>query len=230
MAVVVCGWYTPNYAPWAREIEANLDALGLPHDFVCVEAQGVYWQTVTLMKAQQALNAMLRHPDKTIVLLDVDCHVLSAPAITALEDMPGDVGFYLRTRFRRAGKVRFGARSGTMVFKQTPGAYAFVRKWVELSGQAPPYSVDQDSLAVALGKTPSLVHFLDVRYCAVVGDQVSEPYVLHANAAASSVTKSADKWRRALYRNLWWVTRKMRPVKDLVHADGPSAATVEKVT
>lgn len=205
--IVVCGWYTPNYADWAQKIIANLSSLGLPHDFVCVAPESAYWQTVTLMKAQQALNAMGRHPDKTVVLLDVDCQVLSAEAILAMEDLPGDVGFYLRTKFRRAGKVRFGARSGTMFFKPTSGALAFVRKWVELSGQAPPYSVDQDSLAVAIGKTPTLLHFLDVRYCAVAGDRVENPYVLHANAAATSVTRSAGKWRRALYRNIWWVTR-----------------------
>lgn len=207
MSIMVCGWYTPNYAHWARQIESNLRDLGLPHDFVCVEPQEGYWQTVTLMKAQQALNAMQRHPDKTIVLLDVDCQVLSAEAIRDLESLPGDVGFYLRTRFRRAGKIRFGARSGTMFFKPTLGAQAFVCKWVELSRQAPPYSVDQDSLAVALGKTPTMVHFLDVRYCAVAGDNVPDPYVLHANAAATSVTRSANKWRRAVYRNLWWVTK-----------------------
>jgi hypothetical protein len=211
MSVIVCGWYTPNYAPWARQITANLNALGLPHDFVCVEMQGQYWQTVTLMKAQQALDAMCRHPDQTIVLLDVDCQVLSAPAIHALDDLPGDVGFYLRTKFRRAGKVRFGARSGTMFFKPTPEALAFVRKWVELSREAPPYSVDQDSLAVTLGKTPALVNFLDVRYCAVAGDKVADPYVLHASAAATSATKSAGKWRRAFHRNLWWFTLTSAP-------------------
>jgi hypothetical protein len=207
MGVIVCGWYTPNYAKWARQIEANLADLGLPYDFVCVEKQGKYWQTVTLMKAQQALDAMHRHPDKTIVLLDVDCQVLSAQAIRDMENLPGDVGFYLRTRFRRAGKVRFGARSGTMFFKPTAGARAFVLKWAELSQKAPPYSVDQDSLAVALGKTPTQVYFLDVRYCAVASDNIADPYVAHSNAAATSITESANKWRRAFYRNLWWIMR-----------------------
>ena len=209
MPLIVCGWYTPNYASWAEKITTNLDALDLPHDFVRVEKEGKYWQTVTLMKAQQVANAMVRHPDKTIVFLDVDCEVLNAGAIRAMESLAGDVGIYLRTKYRRAGGVRFGARSGTMFFKPTPGARSFVAKWVQLSRNAPPYSVDQDSLAVALGNVPeAMVHFLDVRYCAVAGDKLPDPFVLHTSASATATTRSAGKLRQTWARVLWWANQR----------------------
>ena len=43
---------------------------------------------------------MDRHPDKVIVLLDVDCRVLGD--LSPLAEIGGDVGFYVRTKYRRS--------------------------------------------------------------------------------------------------------------------------------
>jgi hypothetical protein len=185
--MIVCGWYTPDYRVWADKLFENLDALGLPHDFVEVEKPPHGWEQITMLKAGEVLKAMDRHPDKVIVFLDVDCEVRSAERLRELAHISGDVGFYLRTKWRRGGGVRFGTRSGTMVFKPTDAARTFVEVWRDLSDTAPAYAVDQDSLTVAMGKVPQCVlSFLDVRYCAVATDKLSDPWVLHSSASASA--------------------------------------------
>jgi hypothetical protein len=47
--------------------------------------------------------------------LDVDCEVLGD--LSPLAGITGDVGFYVRTKVRRSGGMRFGARSGTVVVR-----------------------------------------------------------------------------------------------------------------
>lgn len=184
--MIVCGWHTPDYTPWAQALKANLSSLGLPHDIVPVAPRNGSWAQTTLSKAQHVRSAINRHPGKAVVFLDVDCEVMCRDKLIELTQIPGDVGFYLRTKFKRSGGSRMGTRSGTMVFKPTVGARAFVRKWVELSQTAPRGSVDQDSLAVALGRVPEcLVSFIDKRYCAVATDQLPDPWILHSCASAS---------------------------------------------
>lgn len=183
---IVCGWFTPDYAHWAHRLRTNLDKLDLPHDFVLCRPREGSWAKATLRKAEHVLAAMQRHPGKAIVFLDVDCEVMDRDRLIALADIPGDVAFYLRTKFRRAGGARLDTRSGTMLFKATPGAKAFAEKWAELSRAAPPYCVDQNSLTVTIGKVPDcLVNFFDKRYCASPSDQFQDPWILHACASAA---------------------------------------------
>jgi hypothetical protein len=185
--LIVCGWYTPDYSVWADKLTANLSDLGLPHDFVQVEKPRGGWEKTTMLKAGEVLDAMDRHPGKVVIFLDVDCEVRSADKLRDLATIPGDVGFYLRTKWRRGGGTRIGTRSGTMVFKPTAAARRFVEVWRDQSEAAPKYSVDQDSLAVAMGKVQECVlSFLDVRYCAVATDKLADAWVLHASASESA--------------------------------------------
>lgn len=199
---IICGWYTPDYRPWRDRLVENLDACGLPHDVVEVARPLGGWEKTTMLKARQVLSAMTRHPGKTIIFLDVDCLVVDADKVRALAAIKGDVGFYLRTKFRRGGDVRFGTRSGTMVFQPTPGARQFAELWARLSDIAPAYSVDQDSLAVAMGHAPDcLFSLLDRRYCAVQSDNLTDPWILHSSASNGRADK-ARKWKKRLARLL----------------------------
>jgi hypothetical protein len=84
-----------------------------------------------MLKAQQVQLAMERQPDQVLVFLDVDCRVL-AP-LDELADIGGDVAFYVRSKFRRSGGMRFDVRSGTLVLQPTLAAARFVDEWVKLS-------------------------------------------------------------------------------------------------
>ncbi len=185
---VVCGWFTPDYRPWWDNLRAELDANGAPYDFVEVAKQSGGWESNTMRKPAQVKAAMQRHPDKTIIFLVVDCSVPGGYAgLERLAGTSGDVGFHFRTKWRRSGGHRLGPRSGTMVFKPTESGRAFVDAWIKETGSAPRYTVDQTSLAVAMGRCPNVaITMLDVSYCAIPDDKCAEPIILHDRASKSA--------------------------------------------
>jgi hypothetical protein len=115
---IVCAWHTPDYRHRADKLIASLNTAGAPHDIVEVAKLPGSWEDNTMAKPAQLLAAMDRHPNKAIIFLDVDCEVLGD--LSPLADITGDVGFFVRTKYRRSGGIRFGARSGTVVVRPTP--------------------------------------------------------------------------------------------------------------
>ena len=131
----------PDYRAWAFKLITSLDDRGIPHDIVEVPKLPGSWEANTMAKPAHLLDAMDRHPDKVIVFLDVDCRVRGD--LSPLAEIGGDVGFYLRTKWRRSGGMRFGARSGTVVVRPTAGARAYVEAWIAAAAEAPWGNVDQ---------------------------------------------------------------------------------------
>ena len=199
---IVAGWYTPNYSHWLDGLIPSLEAVGAPHDFVEVAPMADTWEANTMRKPRQIANALSRHPTKTVIFLDVDCTVLKP--LSPLVMIRGDVGAYLRTKYRRDGTTKSGWRSGTMVFKPTAAARDFVTAWVIESERADRYSVDQDSLAVALGRVPGLsITTLGVEWCATVGDQCADPAIYHDSASLTTKTpRIVRTWHRLVGRRL----------------------------
>ena len=197
---VVCGWYTPDYAHWLDALIPSLDAVGAKHDFVKVAKVPGGWEANTMEKPMQIQRAMIRHPDKVIIFLDVDC-VVHRP-LTPLLLIGGDVGLYLRTKFRRRGGFRSGWRSGTMVLRPTSNARALVSAWIEEGERAVRHAVDQDSLAVALGRVPGLsITTLGVEWCATVGDDYIDPAIYHDSASLETKTPRLKRtWHRLVGR------------------------------
>jgi hypothetical protein len=193
MSYIVCGWYTNDYRHWLDTLIPSLEAYGATHDFVEVSKVEGGWEANTCQKATQVQAAMTRHPDKTIIFLDVDCRVM-AP-LDELAAISGDVGVYLRTRFRSNGAAKNGWRSGTMVFKPNAFARLLVHAWMDETRNAKKFAVDQDSLAVAIGRVPGLsVTMLGVEWCAVPGDKCAAPKILHDSASRYSKTPRWRKW------------------------------------
>ena len=200
---IVCAWHTPDYRAWADKLIASLDAVGAPHDIVEVPKLPGTWEANTLAKPAQLLAAMDRHPGKCIVFLDVDCEVLGD--LSPLAGIGGDVGFYMRTKWRRSGGMRFGARSGTVVVRPTPGARAYVESWEDAAREAPWGDVDQTAQMVAMGRVPGVSFtMLGVEYCATDGDCVPVPVILHDSASRDvrKITRTHRRLRR-VWRALW---------------------------
>jgi hypothetical protein len=188
MTYIVCGWYTPGYAHWLPSLQASLEAVGAPHDFVQVAGSGDGWEKTTMRKAGEVRAALNRHPDKTVIFIDVDCTVKGD--LQRLANIDGDVGFFIRTRFRRNGTPKIGVRSGTLVFRPVERARRFVDAWIDEGTKAGPYSVDQDSLMVAMGRVPGLtITTIGVEYCATEGDHCPHPVIYH-DRASRNVTKA----------------------------------------
>lgn len=182
LGYIVCGWYTPGYAHWAARLGASLDALGEPHDIVARDDLAGGWERNTLRKPYEILNAMSRHPRKTIVFLDVDCEARGS--LADLASIEADIAMHMRCRYSAGGLPMLRARSGTLVLRPTALARAFVGNWYEASAEATCGSVDQRTLPLAIARTPGLtVGVLDVKYCATGSDKVIEPVILHDNAS-----------------------------------------------
>ena len=99
--------------------------------------------------------------------------------LSPLAGIGGDVGFYLRTKWRRSGGMRFGARSGTVVVRPTAGARAYVELWRRMPRGGALGDVDQTALMVAMGRVPwASFTMLGVEYCATDGDKVPAPVIL----------------------------------------------------
>lgn len=193
MTYIVCGWYTPSYAHWLPALQESLEAVGALHDFVQVAAPESGWEKATMRKAAEVRAALNRHPDKTVIFIDVDCTVKGD--LQGLADIDGDVGFYIRTRFRRNGTPKIGLRSGTLVFRPVERARRFVDAWIAEGNNAGPYSVDQDSLMVAIGRVPGLtITTIGVEYCATEGDFCPNAIIFH-DRASRNVVKAGSAMR-----------------------------------
>lgn len=192
---VACGWYTPDYAKWVSPLLQRLDTLGVPHDFVKVDKRPGGWEANTLAKPLHARNARSRHPDKTILLLDVDCDVLGTrDDLARIANIEGDVGLYAKIKVRRSGKPVFGARSGTMVLRPNENTHTLIAEWIKACDVATPFAVDQDILVAALGRVPHLsITILDITACAVPQDDVASPLILHDSASLGSRTGKLTK-------------------------------------
>ncbi len=189
---IICGWYTPDYAPWANNLIQNLDDLELPHDFIAVPSLSGGWEKITMGKAAHVLAAIDRNPGKTIIFLDVDCEVIRADKVRELVQVDGDVAFYLKTRFRRAGGSNGKPGRARSSFNRLRGA-EFVDVWRDISALAPIYSIDQDSLAVAMGRVPGCVfHILDLRHCAMAYDKVTDARIFQLVQSHSRYRKRAN--------------------------------------
>ena len=200
---IVCAWHTPDYRCWADKLFASLDARGIPHDIVEVPKLPGSWEVNTMAKPWQLLTAMDRHPDEVIVFLDVDCEVTGD--LLPLAGITGDVAFYIRTKYRRGGGMRFGARSGTVVVRPTPAARRYVEAWADAGRDAPWGDVDQTTQMIAMGRAPwCAFSVLPVEYCATEGDGVSAPVILH-DSASRGVRQITRTHRRL--RRIWQVLR-----------------------
>jgi hypothetical protein len=180
---IVCGWYTPDYAPYYNELFLSLEANRIPHDFVRVSPRQGSWEKCTLRKANEVFDAMTRHPDKTIIFLDVDC-VVRAPLVP-LVALPGDIGLCISGKADSKGRQKIRVRAGTMVIRPTPRAHEFVRLWLAKSQNAPRRATDQTTIAMAMHIHGLNVSVIGKEWCAIPADNLAKPKILHESASAA---------------------------------------------
>lgn len=111
--VVVCSFYTPDeyYAGHARELEAQLDKLGIPYELLEVAKRpGEDWADVTRRKIGFIHDVCQKFPDSMVFWIDVDCRITDLPDYVrnSTADLIGfqrsfrsplHIGYHNRTRF-----------------------------------------------------------------------------------------------------------------------------------
>lgn len=124
MSYVVTGFYTPNYAEIADAFRRNLSALSIPHKLYAAEMLGESWAVQTFRKPHFALRALDEHPDKTVIIMDVDCIVRGD--LAPLLDLECDVALYPAVR-KKTKQPTTSTR--VVVIHQTPGARRLITAW-----------------------------------------------------------------------------------------------------
>jgi len=124
---LVVGWFTPDYRLLATNLAFDLDRVGAPYHLYAEPFTSLTFHAMTRYKPAIVRQAWHDYPDRTLILLDVDCQVLDR--IDELAKVPGDIGHWLKSRVRSGGHVRFRVADRIMVLHPTPGARKFVQLW-----------------------------------------------------------------------------------------------------
>jgi len=190
MPYVVVGFYTPNYAEIADQFRSNLQSHAIPHHLYAVDRIGETWIAETLRKPSIVLEAMGDYPDKTIILMDVDCSVTGH-----LGPLMSDADVSVHMIHRRLKSSR--ACSRVVVFRPTPAARSLAALWKELCDeqidrvrtmrltcrQSRKLAVDDEVLLLkALLSSPGLtIKQLPIEHVGI-GAGATAPLVTHASA------------------------------------------------
>jgi hypothetical protein len=143
-------------------------------------------------KARLILDAMDRHPGKTIKWCDVDAVCIADPA--QLTGFPCDVAIRLHA-WRTRHRVTLMPRAGTIVWNPTPKARQLALAWANESDHARYGDHDEIGLTLASDKVEGLV----IMHLGKLGLKC----IVHDNASAN--IKKVKRWDRRKY----WLRSKL---------------------
>lgn len=128
-----------------------------------------------------------------MILLDVDCRVVGSLQ-PLVDSVRADVAAHLMVK-----KGRIKVMSGTMVFRPTSGADAFVDAWIDEAAQCKRGAVDQIALMHAMGAAGDFTFQpLGPQWCYHGGNSHPSPVIVHSNAGAHGRQKSIKAMLRGL--------------------------------
>lgn len=200
---VVVGFFTPNYRPLAEAFAANLKAHSQPFHLYAVPAVS-RWERATLMKPEIVLRAMEHYPDRTVILMDVDCTMHSD--LSAMADGPCAVALHMRA-WRQARVFPYACASSRLIaFRPYPKAKELAERWMELNA-AHGARNDESTLTVAISRTMGLTIEM-IPAVAGPGERTFDRHTLvtHKSAHASvigrpnrRINRALKSWKRALF-------------------------------
>jgi hypothetical protein len=205
---LVCGWFTEDdmYRPLACKLAESLDRIGAPYDLVAAPRLVGGWEANVRAKATQALAAMDRHPNKIIILMDIDFE--AKDDLTYLANAPGDIALRISARRRRKGPARIYLSSRVIVMKPTTGARRFIERWKELSSKPNVGDTDEAYLGLAAGSIDG---------CMISNLDKERLYLALAHSEASAAARMNDL-QRGIARISQWIRQRARATAHLVSA------------
>lgn len=155
---IVIGFFTPNYRHLAETFAKSLSNQNHPYHLFAVENSGT-WSHVTMLKPTVVLDAMNVYPDKSLILMDVDC-IVDGPLDDLAKFQPNaDVSCYttLTTKQIRRHRQNFSLSSRVMLIRPTPGARDFMNKWREACDERPWMYGAERNLVLAFSRAVGVV-------------------------------------------------------------------------
>jgi hypothetical protein len=201
---IACGWYTPDYAHWFEKLEYSLRTFGAPYDFWAVPKVAGGWERNTCRKAGFVLEFMDRYPEKTLILLDVDCIVTGD--LSALIGLPCDIALYLHSQKKRR-RINLVPATGHTVLNPTAKTRELVEAWERVSRNAEFGMQDQEALTFALTEVKGL-------RLQNIGETAGG-VILHSQASlAHRKVNGRDRFRRNLFGWLPRIFTQAEPQED----------------
>jgi len=167
MSYIVCAFYTKNtvYEEIAnKQLLPSIKELSLDSDIVAVPSLGT-WQANTSYKSTFALQMLQKHPDKNIVLLDVDARIDTIPTLFDNIPEPNIIAAHFLDH-----QLWFGRRtaskellSGTLFLRNVEQAHEMVQKWVDECKKDKEW--EQRVLARVVKQFHYPIYHLPVEYC-----------------------------------------------------------------
>jgi len=201
---LVVGFFTPNYRRLAEAFAANLKTHRQPFHLYAVPAV-TRWEDATLKKPEIVLRAMADYPERTLILMDVDC-TLHAD-ISELADDAGDITLNVKA-WRQARVFPHACASSRMIaFRPTPKARELAERWKRFNSEYGARN-DEASLTLALSRTMGLT-ITTMPGVAGADEAVFErhPCVTHDSAHTSIIgrpnrtfSRSLKRWKRAAFK------------------------------
>jgi len=125
--VIVCGFYTPDYAEIAANLAKSLDLHSIPYKLYPVEKFGKAWIAQPLRKPEIILRCMEEFPHRVVIFMDADCTVHAD--ISPLIEEVVDVGVYFFKTPRGPKKGQIFPSSRVVVCRPTERTKLFLENW-----------------------------------------------------------------------------------------------------
>jgi hypothetical protein len=198
--LIVVGWFTPDYRHLAETFSESLKRHGAPHHLFAKE-KGDGWST--RRKPDVVLDAMALYPERTVVLMDVDCIVSGDISPIAVSNR--DVGINVIGRDHRKKCVSVSCSSRVVMFRPTEGAHAFAREWKRRVSQSSLVNDEHAMVWAYLASSGTAFHYLDPRFAGwEVSAGVENAVISHDSAHdRARVVRGFREMLKAIERRLF---------------------------
>jgi hypothetical protein len=130
---LVIAWFTSDYLHHAQRLSAQLKKVGAPHHLFAIGADEGTIRQKTRLRPSVLLAAMDLYPDRTLISLDVDCHV-HRPIDSLATFSAADIAHFMKPRRYRfkgqRGRYAFGISDRVLVLRQTSACRTFLTDWL----------------------------------------------------------------------------------------------------
>lgn len=168
---VYVSFYTPEYKPFADELEYSLNMFKLKYEIRPIKSFGK-WELNCNYKPV-FIKEMMEKYNQPVVWLDADATVESYP--TLFDNTTADIAVHFRNGVELL--------SGTIFFNNTPKAKELIDIW-EKRAKEQPHELDQVSLAYAKTCWKGEVKRLPERYCNIFDlMNIPNPVITHHQAS-----------------------------------------------
>jgi hypothetical protein len=143
------------------------------------------------------------HPDKTLVLMDVDCIVRGS--IEPVTHIDGDVGIVtmggnLYNGKKRDLRVKVWCSSRVVVFRPTAGARTFVERWRHQIETSKLKQGEHSMVWTFLSSQDVRFRYIDETYAGLESDQSPDGIIVHESAHRPDRRRESNKGIKGLFR------------------------------